>query len=445
MGWNAMSWRCWRRPAGCVAGLVLVVALTLALTLNVWHSGDFDVLEYQGYAQAFWWGQPRFQALPREYPPLSLLPFSVTLFAGRGDPRIIFGACIGALFLLGYLTFTRFSGRGRAVWYAGYLLVGAQGILLARYDLAPALLTLGALWAIQRHRFGWAYTLLVAGALLKLYPIILVPVVFAEHAWALYLDTPLTMEGDGWLSLPRVMRRVVWPLAYRLLPNLALLAAGIVLPLLRSREALAALTYMDTRPIQVESFPATVLWLRMLFGVPLHVTNSFGSDNWVGGESFASALVTLSPLALATGCLIVYWRLVRRRVSVGNAFLVCICFVLVTSKVFSTQYLIWALPLVAEVEGASLVWMLICLLTFLDYPLLYPFNQPGYTLLWVDGFMLVVALRNVLLVYVIVRAIAGRRIGAVKWRLASKSHITAEDSGDGSLLPHRLPVVALGE
>lgn len=433
------------RPAGYVAVLVLAVALTLVLTLNVWHSGDFDVLEYQEYAQSFWWGQPRFQALPREYPPLSLLPFSVTLLADRGNPRIIFGACIGALFLLGYLAFSRFSSRGRAVWYAGYLLVGAQGILLARYDLAPALLTSGALWATQRHRFGWAYTLLVAGALLKLYPIVLVPVVFIEHVWALYLDMPLTMEGNGRLSLSRVMRRLVWPLVYTLLPNLALLAAGIMLPLLCSHGSLAALTYMNSRPMQVESFPATLLWLRMLFGVPLQVTNSFGSDNWVGSESFASALAMLSPLALVIGCLFVYWRLARRRISVGTAFLVCICIVLVTSKVFSTQYLIWALPLVAEVEGASLAWILICLLTFLDYPLLYPFNQPGYTLFRVDGFMLVVALRNILLVSIIVRAIAGRHSGMVKGRLASKSRITAEDSRDGSQPPHRQPLAALGE
>lgn len=440
-----MNWRRWLRFVGYCAVLVLIVVGTLALTLNVWHSGDFDVLEYQQYAQSFWWGQPRFQALPREYPPLSLLLFSVTLFAGHGDPRTIFGACIGVLFLLGYLAFSRFSGRGRALWFAGYLLVGTQGILLARYDLAPALLTLGALWATQRHRFGWAYLLLIIGVLLKLYPIVLVPVVLTEHVWALSLDMPRTLGANRRLPLSQVLHRLVWPAAYKLLPGVALLAAGIALPLLRSHDALTTLTYMYSRPIQVESFQATLLWLRMVFGVPLHVTNTFGSDNWVGDGAFASALAMLSTLVLVSGCLVVYWRLARRRISVGRAFLLCICIVLVTSKVFSTQYLIWVLPLVAEVEGASLVWILICLLTFLDYPLLYPFNQPGYTLLWEHGFMLVVALRNTLVVYVILRGIAGRRIGAVHGRLASKVRTIAEAPQDHSLLSQMLRSAGLGQ
>ncbi|HEX8035620.1 MAG TPA: hypothetical protein VF510_17310 [Ktedonobacterales bacterium] len=422
-----MQWQRWLRPTIALAVLALAVALTLFLTLNVWHSGDGDVLEYQSYAQSFWWREPRFQTLPREYPPLALLPFSVTLLAGNGDPQLIFGVCVGALFLLGYLAFLGFSSRGRGLWYAAYLLVGAQGILLARYDLVPALLTLGALWATQRRRFTWAYALLTLGALLKLYPIVLVPVVLTEQAWALYLDMPLDMPlangmgGTGRISIAQAWRGIVWPLARTFLPWLGLLVAGIMLPMLYSQEGLAALTYVNARPIQVESFPATLLWLRMLSGVPMSVSNTFGSDNWDGGGALAGMLATLSPFALAMGCLIVYWHLAWRRIPVGKAFIACICVVLVTSKVFSTQYLIWVLPLMAEVEGGSIVWVLICLLTFVDYPLIYPFNQPGYTPQWEHGFMLVVALRNTLLVYVILRAMAGSRAGAAKWRLPSKS------------------------
>ncbi|MGZ6348552.1 MAG: hypothetical protein ACXWQ8_03495 [Ktedonobacterales bacterium] len=416
-----MNWRRRLRMMVSLAVLGSAVALTLFLTLNVWHSGDGDVLEYQNYAQAFWWQEPRFQTLPREYPPLALLPFSVTLLAGNGDPQLVFGICIGALFLLGYLAFLRFSSRRRGLWYASYLLVGAQGIMLARYDLVPALLTLGALWATQRRRFRWAYALLTLGTLLKFYPIVLVPVVLMEQAWALYLDMPLAigMEGKGRLSIAQALRGIVWPLTYTLLPWLGLLVAGIMLPMLPSQEGLSALTYVNARPIQVESFPATLLWLRMLSGVPMSVTNTFGSDNWDGGGALAGVLATLSPLALAMGCLFVYWRLAWGRIPVGKAFVACMCVVLVTSKVFSTQYLIWALPLVAEVEGGSIVWVLICLLTLVDYPLIYPFNQPGYTLPWEHEFMLVVAVRNILLLYATVRVVAGSRTGIMKrWRVA---------------------------
>lgn len=432
-----MNWRRWLRLTIILAILVLAVALTLFLTLNVWHSGDGDVLEYQDYAQSFWWWVPHFQTLPREYPPFALLPFSVTLLAGEGDPRLIFGVCIGTLFLLGYLAFLRFSSRGRGLWYAAYLLIGAQGILLARYDLMPALLALGALWAIQRRRFGVAYALLVLGTLLKLYPIVLVPVVLVEQAWALYLDMPLTTGSDGRLTVSQAVRGIAWPLTYTLLPCLGLLVAGITLPMLRSQDALDALTYASARPVQVESFPATLLWLRMLSGAHLSITNTFGSDNWDGGGALATMLATLSPFALVIGCLAVYWRLARRRISAGKAFLACTSVVLVTSKVFSTQYLIWVLPLVAEVEGGSIVWMLICLLTFLDYPMIYPFNQPDYTLLWEHAFMLVVALRNTLLVYVILRAVAGLRMrsSTVKRLRVARSAIHAT-GGEASPWQH---------
>ena len=82
--------------------------------------------------------------------------------------------------------------------------------------------------------------------------------------------------------------------------------------------------------------------------------------------------------------------------------------VVVTAKVFSTQYLIWVVPLAAEDGDYVPAWLLICLLTFLDYPLLYPFNQPGYTPASVSVFALLMLARNGLLLLLTLRLLRSR-------------------------------------
>jgi hypothetical protein len=48
-----------------------------------------------------------------------------------------------------------------------------------------------------------------------------------------------------------------------------------------------------------------------------------------------------------------------------------VCLLLATSKVLSTQYVIWVLPLVAIELELDPVWILICVLTALIFPGLY--------------------------------------------------------------------------
>jgi hypothetical protein len=81
------------------------------------------------------------------------------------------------------------------------------------------------------------------------------------------------------------------------------------------------------------------------------------------------------------------------------------------SKVFSTQYVTWVLPLAAVAGGDTLVWLAICALTFADYPWFYPFNHPPYTLFDERLFMALVAVRNTLLLFVTGRALLGVRRG----------------------------------
>lgn len=387
------------------------------LTIQYWKLPTGDVAEYYHYALAFWTLRPPFHLFPVEYPPLAIVPFSFTLLPPLPDYPLMYAVWMSAIFIAGFYAMARFASRRRAWVYVVYLLIGAPALLLERFDLVPALLTLVALWATQRRRFGYAYLLLAAGILLKLYPVFLVPVVVIEH-WRVARARFGTAASDAalrsaWESLRqwhagKAVRRLASDPAVRQVARGALLCAGAVGigflgPLaLNPMGALSGFAYAGDRPLQIESTPASLLWLGTLVGIPAHPVFSFASLNYVGPLDVA--LKPLSALALAAGCVVVYWRQAQGKLSVGQACVACLCAVIVTNKIFSPQYLIWVVPLVASVDGFDVLWLLVCMLTTVDYPIIYqmrPLIEVPYT----PAFMPVVAARNLVLVYITARAI----------------------------------------
>ncbi|MGZ3583864.1 MAG: hypothetical protein ACXWP6_14445 [Ktedonobacterales bacterium] len=392
---------------------------TQLLSIHLWLLPNGDVDEYYQYAVDFWTTYPIFHRLPVEYPPLAIVPFSLTLLPQVPLYHTVYAIWMGLLVLLGYAGILRYGGRGRALVYAGYLLLGTAATLLARFDIVPALVTLAALWATERRRFGYAYVLLAAGVLLKLYPVFLVPVVLVAH-WQAAMERARTEEGPGaeppdlaalpWRRAPFVaVRRVCGSYPFRRVARGAMLCGGLVLLgftgafLLNPTGALSNFLYAGQRPLQVESTPASILWLGTLAGIPAGPDYSFTSLNYVG--VLDGALKPLSALALVGGCLWVYWRQYCGRLTVGRAFAGVLCVVLVTNKLFSPQYLVWVLPVVAYVEGFDLIWVAICFLTWLDFPIMYQWRHPIQTVTFTTEFMPVLALRNGLLLWATLRVI----------------------------------------
>jgi len=410
--------------------LIAALYVTRLVSIYVWELGNGDVKLYHDYALNFW--THGFRALPTEYPILSLLPFTLTLLPSIDDYFMVFALWMLALAVLGYIGFLIYSTRRRAIIYAVYLIVGAAGTLLARFDLVPALLTLAALWATQRRRFGWAYVLIALGILTKLYPAFLLPIVMIAQWRAATARARVEgraaeekLTGRWWWDRPPVVFRRLWaqPATPRLAAGLGLCAGIVALGFwtafaINPTGALSGFNYASARPLQIESTPATLLWLGTLLGIPAHPDYSFVSLNYVGPLDVV--LKPLSMLALLALCLLVYWRQARGRLTVGQAFVACLCAVLATNKIFSPQYLIWLLPVVAAVEGFDIFWLAICILTTLDYPIIYRMRHPVLTVPYTPEFMPVLAVRNLLLLYVMVRAIIGPRRIAPDQSLASQ-------------------------
>lgn len=416
--------RAGRQGAGRIGFVVLVLveaALVSAalygawyVLVNNWHLLSHDVVEYRQYAEQFWLRHPRFRSLPVEYPPLAIAPFSLTLLPPWWDPWVTFALWMGAATVLLYFAIARFTSRRSAVACLVYLLLGATAVFLGRYDLVPALTTVASLWAAQRRRFTLAYALLSIGTLLKLYPAFLLPVVAIEQwrwAWGEQPPSvPLHLTGGIAAIRSRLRDLTNGPAGRRVLRGLAVAAAiiavGFVVSFILSPSGtLSEFKYAKDRPLQVESVPATLLWLGTFLGFQAHPIFSFQSYNYVG--MLDGILKDLSAAGLVAGCIWMYIRQLKGNLSLSRAMLATLCIVVASNKVFSAQYLIWLVPLAAEVDGFSLLWVAICVLTTYEYPIIYNTAHNGWAVAYNTKYLVVVALRNALLLVATVRAAIG--------------------------------------
>jgi hypothetical protein len=377
----------WRRRDRVVLPLLLATLLgSLVFYMHTYY-GHGDITLYHRYAQAFWLHWPPFRSLPAEYPLLSMVPFTLTLLPPLADYTSVFGAWMLLFLAAFYVALRRRESPRTAEVCAVYLVLGCFATVLGRYDLVPAAATVVAWWAARQRRFTLAYAMLAIGTLLKLYPVFLLPVLVLEHYRSLDLR-PLRS---------RPPQAVVAGVALFALSVAGVFAASA---LLNPGGWLGPFTYNSHRPLQVESVPASLLWLSGLVGLSTAPDHSFHSYNLVGRAD--SVLSVVTELALVAGCLWVYLRQLQGRLSFGRALTLCLLVVLCTNRVFSPQYLMWVLPFVAIAErDYDAVWLVVCALTTAIFPYAYdlaglhgtgtPASYPFY-------FPALIALRNALLV-----------------------------------------------
>ena len=227
--------------------------------------------------------------------------------------------------------------------------------------------------------FVWPTLLIALGVLLKLYPAFLLPVVAIEHLCALSALPAEPATGRATLALQRRLSALFSPQSLMTMLRGVLLCLAVVALvfagsfLVNASGTLSEFRYATNRPLQFESVPATLLWLTHFFGVPVQLEYGFGAFNWVSPD--AGPFQLLSTVLLIAGCLLVYWRQLSGAFGFKQAFLACLCVVVATNKVLSPQYFIWLLPVVVAVDCFDGIWLLICALTVVEYPLILPLRH----------------------------------------------------------------------
>src|SRR5205085_9624910 len=108
-------------------------------------------------------------------------------------------------------------------------------------------------------------------------------------------------------------------------------------------------------------------------GFPAHVEFTYGSLNVVSALGNSVAFVFEGALILGYGFVI--WQQWRGKLDVVQTFIALLFVFIAAGKVFSPQYLMWLMPLLAYAGAFDVIWLVwwgsISLLTTIIYPYLY--------------------------------------------------------------------------
>jgi glycosyl transferase family 87 len=322
-----------------------------------------------------------FRNLPYEYPVLSIIPFSLGLIAPTAWYQVAFAIwmLLIAAIIFFVLSITRSSSA--AIAFAFYLVIGNWGSAAARFDLIPAALILGSVILAARTKWKWAFALLALATMFKFFPgVLVIPFLIAQQK----------QSSEKWNSIHRWSALGVYCgiCVVMTLLSLSLNIADTINPFL----------YFFNRPIQVESAPATFLWLGKFLGYPIHIIQTYGSVNIISALSDKVSL--LSSLCLVVGLLYTFWLQWRGKLDIYTASLLTVLIIMITGKVFSPQYLIWIAPLLAFVGKANWKWLttwgIVGLLTIWVYPNMYNSVPLKYVPL-LPAFYPVVLVRNLII------------------------------------------------
>ncbi len=333
------------------------------------HSLQVDL--YRGYAEHVLAGQVPYRDFAFEYPPLALVPMVGPAFL-TGRPLTEQGyrqafelvqAAVGIVTMVFVMRAAAALQLRRRDMLAAAALVAASPLLLgplmlARYDLWPALFAAASVWLFVIGSTRGSAAVLGLGILAKVYPVVLAPFLLV-NLWR--RGGPRSAAGFAAIAATVTLAGLA--------PFLRLATEGVVQSMLRAFQ----------RPLQVESIGATILYaVHAVTGRPrLHLVHSFGSFNLLG--AVPAQVATVQTLALAAVLALALWLFARGSQSMDRlviAVATAVCAYVVLGKVFSPQYLMWLIAPLALVRGRGwsphlILLVVATVLTGLYYPRFY--------------------------------------------------------------------------
>jgi hypothetical protein len=357
-----MSRAGWAALAAAAAGAFLGSWFLLG---HFWYHSTPQIIDtptYERYGDAIVAGSLPYRDFALEYPPGALLPFlAPELTATRGDTRAYDHAferwMAGAgvlltLFAAAALAALRApplrAALALALVAASPLLLGT--VVLSRFDLWVAALTVAALAALLAGFAELGAVVLGLAIATKLYPAVLVPLgvawVWRRHG---------RERALAWTAV------VVAICAAIFLPFAAVAPGGVG----------HSLSVQLDRPLQIESLGSAILIALHHHGA---VHNDHGSQNIEGAAAHTTAIATTT---LGVIALCVIWLAFARgpaeRERLVAAFAASVATFMALGKVFSPQFMIWLIPLVPLVRSrlAPLLLASALVLTQLWFPAHY--------------------------------------------------------------------------
>lgn len=278
------------------------------------------------------------------YPPLALALFIIPgLASGTAEGfYAVFSAQMLAIAWLTVLLVSRTASRmgldgfrAAALYFIVLLMYSTE--LTKKLDIAAAAAVLSAMWLWLSGRRTGSYLMLVLGALVKIYPVFLIPVFL--------MASYLAPGGDRRIG---ILKGIAAAAGLGVAAVLMMLAAGV--PMSGLSEAFLS---QAGRSFQAESVPGNITHLLGLLGI----------FDYGVAESAHTYIITQGPLAglrdgwiwaVAVMCILSYiavWVFGKRSSAGGPARVLALgsCLtvlaVLLSYMVFSTQYMLWIVTL----------------------------------------------------------------------------------------------------
>jgi hypothetical protein len=365
----AKSWSASTEPRRLLVGAAGLFLVSMTSLHWGWYQHDLilDTVEYHRYGIAMAAGHVPYRDFPVEYPPGSLAAFGIPAIGKPGfslynrEFQVLMALC-GIASLAAMCVALRELGASAertaaALCFFALAPLALGSVILYRYDLWPAFLTVAGIAAVLARRQRLGFAAIGLGIAAKAFPAVVVPPAIV-YVWR------TRGRREALLCVGAALAVVV----VVVVPFLALAPHGVG----------ESISRQTTRPLQIESLGAALLLAaHHAGGLALTLDSSHGSHNLVGSlpRAFGAASSVLLALALA-GIWIGAARgpatpdgLVRWSAASVAAFVAL-------GKVLSPQFLIWLLPLVPLVRGrrglaASALLGLALLLTQVWFPIRY--------------------------------------------------------------------------
>jgi uncharacterized membrane protein len=375
-----MERKSWKKTLLVFAAVQIFIFLVLFPVLAQFYYPATGALELW-LAERMLDGQIPYHDFSSEYPPLALLSFllpglifdnTITYSWGFAFEFLLFDLLI-LLMLYDLASFFNIQPRTMLAVYT-LIIIATGPILVCRYDLLPAMLVLGALWAFIKGKNKLAWAAIAMGFAAKLYPVIIIPF-FMIYQLRHGQFKRLVEGGAVFLGVTALF----------ILPWVVIDAPGY----------LESWTYHLERGLHSESTYGTALLAGQVLGITsMEGILNYGSWNLISplADSLAKVSFYISAVSLIAVYGLFAWNSRRDVNESGEKALsrpaaitliqyttLAVIVFMVTNKVFSAQYMVWLCPLLPLVIGEKrylVAGLFLVAAVFTQY--VYPYDYGGF-------------------------------------------------------------------
>jgi len=305
----------------------------------------YDVHNYFDQMNLLFAGGMPYSDFMFEYPPFSMVFMAIPRMFTSNEQiyYIIYSALAFIFFIIGMIYISKISKmynltKTNMMAFVAFTLIFTNIFLLTRYDIFPTTMCIIALYYYLQKKYCVSWLIISLAVMTKLFPIFIVP----------FLLIPFLLRKD-WCG---AVKGILTCTAVCVLISLPFIIAD-------PSTAFDYLTYHLDRGLQVESVAASFIMILNFFNPGMiTVVHNYGSDNLAGALPDAIAPL-LSYGFILTFILLLGWvtfKLYERRKSLDHELLqkmvilagvTSVMIFLALSKVFSAQFVIWAIMLLA--------------------------------------------------------------------------------------------------